>query len=400
MMVRQRPLTEAERKTLSGIVSWPVFLLFAAFWLAFAPWLLMKLIIGLFWLFGMMEHLPASFYLFLFPWLASAWRFRRSWLRRRPYRDDLRGGVAKETVHELREAIVFPEYEDEGPVIFFRNEDGIFRLCGQELARLENGGFVYEQLIESVAPASGLLLGLRVAGGMMPARTGHCCFTDTPLGKEKRIDLIRTHVLPVTETTWTEIVNSAYCVNQEHPREPYRPDYVRAPVDRIEGFAPSGYVTKEKEILIAKAALAIMAEYAPAGGTELAAQCAMIREYSSESVDEDAFVVKLALPAGTAFADSLKRKNITALAYVNDTDMMMSFALLAGKERLGDRAVSNGDDPIGSLHCGLVQITSRITLETDITNLRFFEVGCVANPRSLAEADQPRQLSAIRAPNP
>ena len=81
-------------------------------------------------------------------------------------RDDLSGGEMSVHVIRVAEAVVAPEIEDEGPVVFIRDEDGtVLFFAGQEVGRRRGRGFPWSAFEVSHAPKSQQLIGTRSLGG-------------------------------------------------------------------------------------------------------------------------------------------------------------------------------------------------------------------------------------------
>jgi hypothetical protein len=78
--------------------------------------------------------------------------------------NDLKNGEAEERFFEMKAAAIFPEIEDEGPVVFLLSGERVYCLSGQRVSRLVRDHTMASQLVESLAPASRRVLGLQTRG--------------------------------------------------------------------------------------------------------------------------------------------------------------------------------------------------------------------------------------------
>ena len=169
MRSRQEPLTRRERQELQGYVSWgPVVtraILFVAA-LAIVGAVCRRVQQGL--------QLPEP--LWLAPTMAAGlvlYATARRWtggreLRQR-LRRDLAGNVAVVHRVQARDAIVFDEQEDEGPIVFVLTDTGeTLVFVGQDLSRDVARGFPWREFEIRESASSGRFFGLKRLGDALP----------------------------------------------------------------------------------------------------------------------------------------------------------------------------------------------------------------------------------------
>ena len=169
MQSREEPLTRRERQELEGYVSWgPVVGRALIFLVALA-------IVGVAsrriqqWL-----HLPEPLWL-LPTGLAGLLLYVRSrrWTGGRELRERIRRDLAANAalVHHIRtrEAILFEENEDEGPIVFVLTDTGeTLVFLGQDLSRDVARGFPWREFAVRESAGSGRFFGLRRLGEPFP----------------------------------------------------------------------------------------------------------------------------------------------------------------------------------------------------------------------------------------
>lgn len=166
METTQRAMTTREREELEGLISAWAHLARGALFLGTLvalAWFLRAVQSGL---------TELAFPIWVVPTvLFGAWLYVRAgrWTGGRHFREQIRLDLERGemVVRRVRvaDAIAAPEVEDEGPVIFVRDEKGaVLFFAGQEFARKRQRGFPWEEFYVSQAPNSGHLLNVRSAG--------------------------------------------------------------------------------------------------------------------------------------------------------------------------------------------------------------------------------------------
>ena len=191
MVTSFRPMLPRERAELEGMVSPGTAVMRGIFFLA--------AIAGVGVLLRLLLTLPEMAWgvsiprpLWLLPTaLIALWLYRRSgrWTGGREFRDtirrDLQGGVMARHRVVVAAALEAPEVEDEGPVVFVREEEGdILFFAGQELARQKMRGFPWREFEIIEAPESRLFCRLKPLSEAFPDVQ-----TRSPLGYEERVEL-------------------------------------------------------------------------------------------------------------------------------------------------------------------------------------------------------------------
>jgi hypothetical protein len=166
---REEPLTRRERAELEGYVSWTTYAGRAAlFVVAIAivgavSWRVQQWLAPAAALPRVLWLLPAA--------VAGLFLYRRSrrWTGGRELRDAIRRDLESNAalVHHVsvRDAVVFEEREDEGPVVFVLDDDGeSLAFVGQDLARHVARGFPWRELELRESASSRRFLGVKRLG--------------------------------------------------------------------------------------------------------------------------------------------------------------------------------------------------------------------------------------------
>lgn len=117
-------------------------------------------------------------------------------------RQDLQHGMAEEREFQLTDAVMFPEMEDEGPVVFLLSEGRVYCLSGQEVSRLLSGGLIGSKVVEHVAPISQIVLARKTRGTKIPLREAEMSFADSAIYHP---DWLRDHVVAVS-LAWDDVL--------------------------------------------------------------------------------------------------------------------------------------------------------------------------------------------------
>jgi hypothetical protein len=123
-------------------------------------------------------------------------------------RKDLRQGEVEDRVFNLRHVVVFPEAEDEGPILFFRDGPKVYVLSGQRMTRLAKDGLPRENVVVSIAPISERIVGLKSGGAKTDALVSNVPFSKSTFFDKKVFSK------PLTEVAvdWDKLVASVQAV--------------------------------------------------------------------------------------------------------------------------------------------------------------------------------------------
>ena len=180
MNALNRPLSKSEREELARIVSPASKVTRAVLWLLFVavaalvPWNINQKTGGATW-----WPLPAAVVGLLAYFVGGRMSGGRG--LRSQVQDDLRKGEAEERLFEITAAAFFPEVEDEGPVVFLLSGDSVYCLSGQRVGRLVRDGTMASQLVESLAPVSRRVLGLRSRGERLTLQRAEVTFAQSEI---------------------------------------------------------------------------------------------------------------------------------------------------------------------------------------------------------------------------
>lgn len=166
METTYRAMTAREREELEGLISASAHLARAALFLGAllaVGWFLRVIQLGVTELALPIWVVPTVLLGVLLYVRSGRWTGGRDFRER--VRQDLERGEMVVRRVRVAESIAAPEVEDEGPVIFVREENGaVLFFAGQEFARKRQRGFPWEEFDVSQAPNSGHLLNVRSAG--------------------------------------------------------------------------------------------------------------------------------------------------------------------------------------------------------------------------------------------
>jgi hypothetical protein len=201
MTIRQTPFSKSETKRLGEIMSpfgaivrallWVLVVIFAALWAKNIN----RLTGGLTW-----WPIPA-----LLAGAGSYWlgvRMSGGRALRSKVRQDLQHGMAEEREFQLTDACMFPEVEDEGPVVFLLSGGRVYCLSGQEVSRQVSGGLIGSKVVEHVAPISKVVLSRKARGNKIPLREAEMSFDDSAVYDRA---WLRDHVVEVP-LAWDEVL--------------------------------------------------------------------------------------------------------------------------------------------------------------------------------------------------